>query len=41
MESTGHTQLKGDIQLIFLLVGLGITAEIGMGIGKIALSMAF
>ena len=36
-----HRQSKGAIQLICLLVGLGITAGKGMGIGKIALSTAF
>ena len=37
----GHTQLKRVIQFIPLLVGLGIMAGIGMGIGGIASSTTF
>ena len=36
-----HTRSKRAIQFIPLLVGLGITAEIGVGIGGIASSTTF
>ena len=36
-----HTRSKGAIQFLPLLVGLGITSGIGMGIGGIASSITF
>jgi hypothetical protein len=36
-----HTRSKRAIQFILLLIGLGITAGIGTGIGGIALSAAY
>jgi predicted histidine transporter YuiF (NhaC family) len=41
MPLVAHTQSKRAIQFIPLLIGLGITAGIGTGIGGIASSAAY